>query len=212
MSNERHEFASGGKPVTERRASERITSIYRPVLIETEDFSGFCLVRNLSPGGMMGLAYAEFAAGQPITLRLPSDSTVKGKVIWSTEGKIGINFDEEIDVEQTLRELSEKSRGEFVNRSPRLEIECAGSLEIGEATVPIRMRDISQRGLKAEVNGVKPGEHVMVHLPGLECKNAVVRWTQGGLAGLNFLSPLGFVTLALWAIEQQSAEPQHSSQ
>lgn len=207
MSKERHEFASDGKPVTERRASERITSVYRPVLIEAEDFAGFCLVRNLSAGGMMGLAYAEFAEGQPITVRLPSDTAIHGTVTWSTEGKIGINFDEQIDVHQMLQELSEKSRGELVNRSPRLEIECEGSLEIDDAIVPIRLRDISQRGLKAEVTGVKPGYDAVVHLPGLECGKAVVRWTQGGLAGLNFIIPLAFGKLALWAIEQQSGEP-----
>jgi len=203
MSNERHEFSHGENSFAERRSSERVTSVYRPVLIETEDFVGFCLVRNLSPGGLMGSAFAEFTEGQPISVMLNSDLTVSGAVTWSKDGKIGIHFDQEIVVDQVLQRLSEKNQGDQINRAPRLAIECDGSLEIEEATYSIKLRDISQRGIKAEIADVKVGDVCVVKLPGLEPRKAVVRWTQGGLAGLNFVAPLAFEQLALWAIDRQ---------
>src|SRR3954466_4611345 len=108
MSNEKHEFSHSEEPPTERRSGERITSVYRPALIETEHFAGFCLVRNLSPGGMMGSVYAEFAEDQPVTVTLPAADVVPGRISWSKDGKIGIRFDEQINVEQVLRTISEK--------------------------------------------------------------------------------------------------------
>ena len=204
MSNERHEFSPDQRPVAERRSSERVTSVYRPVLIEAKNFVGFCLLRNLSSGGMMGKAFSEFAVGQQIKVRLPSDTAMSGTISWSKEGNIGIRFDDEIDVDQVLRQLSEKKPGEQINRPPRLAIDCVGSLEIGQEFIRIRLHDISQRGIKAEIKGVKPGDEGVVHLPGLECQTAVVRWTHGELAGLNFVSPLAFGQLALWVIERQS--------
>ncbi len=35
----------------DRRRDNRTTAVYRPVLLETEGFTGFCLLRNLSPSG-----------------------------------------------------------------------------------------------------------------------------------------------------------------
>ena len=204
MTSEKHEFSHQHEPPVERRSSERISSVYRPVLIETEEFAGFCLVKNLSPGGMMGFVYAQFALNQPVTVQFHPDHVVSGTISWSKDGRIGIQFDEEIDVEKILRKLADKHVGTKINRSPRLQIECEGALEFDGRSIPIKLRDISQKGIKVEVFYLKPGDEVIVRLPGIEPHKALVRWTQSGLAGLNFIRPISFEELATWVIGHQS--------
>jgi len=192
-----------GLPV-ERRADERTATVFRPVLIETEEFAGFCLVRNLSPDGMMGKVYTHFAKDTPVTIQFNPDLLVPGAVIWSEDGQVGVRFEEIIDVTTVLADLGKSLAGGKIKRAPRLQIQCDGELEIGEQTLAIEVQDISQRGIKARASRVRPGDEVLVCLEGLEPRQAVVRWTQFGTAGINFNCPLGFEQLAQWVIWHQT--------
>lgn len=202
--NAKSEHPSLDATADERRAGNRTTAVYRPVLIEMEEFAGFCLIRNLSPGGLMGVVYAQFAAGQPITVQFHPDHVVTGMIAWAKEQRIGVRFDEEIDVARVLRTLGSQSSDGRLNRAPRLQIHCEGELVAEQRTLPITLQDISQRGIKAAVPLVQPGDEFVVRLEGLEPHKAVVRWTQNGTAGLNFIRPLGFEELAEWVIQRQS--------
>jgi len=190
----------------DRRAGNRTTSIYRPALIETEDFAGFCLIRNISPGGMMGSVYADFPAEQPVRVQFHPEYMIAGAIAWSQDKRIGIRFDAEIDVDQVLRELGSKEIAGKLNRAPRLPIHCEGELVIENRVLPMTLQDISQRGIKANVSSIYSGDEVVVRLNGLEPHKAIVRWTQGGAAGLNFIMPLGFEQLAEWVIRHQSKQ------
>jgi hypothetical protein len=198
------QFPAGDAFAVDRRAEGRTTAVYRPVLIETDEFGGFCLVKNLSPGGMMGVAYAQFAADQPVTIQFHPEHVVSGVIVWSQGDRIGARFDEPIDVEAVLHNLASKHVGTLINRAPRLPIECGGEVEIDGRRLPIKLIDISQRGAKVAAGFVKPGETVVLRLEGLDPHRAEVRWTQTGLAGLHFLRPIAFEDLARWVIERQS--------
>ncbi|QGN55742.1 PilZ domain-containing protein [Novosphingobium sp. Gsoil 351] len=200
------DFQSTADLPGERRAQGRTATVFRPVLIETDAFAGFCLVRNLSPNGMRGQVYTSFAEGLPITVQFSPDRIVQGTLTWCKDEHVGVQFDEPVDVEQVLSDLARKLVEGRVNRAPRLQIECKAELIIGDRSLAIEVQDISQRGIKAVASFIKPGDEVWVRLEGLELK-AVVRWTQGGIAGLNFLRPLPFEELAHWVIRQQSQGP-----
>jgi hypothetical protein len=203
MANEKPPVSHESMPPLERRSNERVTSVYRPVLIETEEFAGFCLVRNISAGGMMGSVFAQLAEHEPLTVTFHPDWVVDGRVTWSNDGDVGIQFDQEINVEDLLRRVSEARRGTRINRAPRLQIECDARVVLDGRPIPIRLRDISQKGMKIEAGFLKPNDEVVVHLIDLEPHKAIVRWTQGGLAGLNFVRPLAFEELARWVIQRQ---------
>lgn len=193
----------------ERRAGDRTTSIYRPALIETEDFAGFCLIRNISPGGMMGSVYADFASEQPVRVQFHPEYTMEGFIAWSKDKRIGIRFNHDIDVDKVLHDLGSREIGGKLNRAPRLPIQCQGELVIEKRVVPVTVQDISQRGLKVAGSSVCLGDEVIVRLEGLEPHKAIVRWVQGGAAGLNFIMPLGFGQLAEWVIGLQSGQADH---
>ena len=188
----------------DRRAQPRAMAIFRPALIETDDFAGFCLIRNLSDSGLMAKVYAQFTEGEPVRISFNSDIITDGVIVWSKDGQIGIKFDTGIDVDDLLQKLSQSHTAGKVNRAPRLQVECEGELLSGKHRIPMRLQDISQRGIKVNVSSVWPGDEVFVQLDGLEQRKAVVRWTQGRVAGLNFVRPVGFEELAEWVIEKQS--------
>jgi hypothetical protein len=188
----------------ERRAGERTATVFRPVLIEAEEFAGFCLVRNLSQNGMMGKVYAQLAVDTPVTVQFNPDLVISGAVVWASNGQIGIRFDEIIDVPTVLSELRNRFVKGKPNRSPRLQIQCEGEMTVGERTLAIEVQDISQRGLKVRVSDVRPGDEILVCLKGLEPRKAVVRWTQLGIAGINFVRSLSFEQLAKWVIWHQT--------
>jgi hypothetical protein len=188
----------------DRRSESRTTAVYRPVLLETEDFTGFCLLRNLSSSGLMGEAYTDFAVGEPVNVQFLPGHVVSGKIVWSSHGKIGVEFDKEIDLFGSLEDMGSRYVDTHVNRSPRVPIKCEGHAEIDGHIIKLRLQDISQKGLKAIIPSLRPGDEVTVHLPQMDPRKAVVRWTQSEVAGLNFLRPIGFEELARWVIGQQS--------
>jgi hypothetical protein len=87
----------------ERRSEARGATVFRPVLIETEDFAGFCLVRNLSSRGLRGKVYTTFAPRQPITVQFTCDELVRGTLIWCKDNHI----DQPVDVPQVLANLAQ---------------------------------------------------------------------------------------------------------
>lgn len=186
-----------------QRGEDRITTIFRPVLIETDDFAGFCLVRNLSSGGLNGQVYTEFVEGTPITLDFGRQNIVSGKVKWCQDGHVGVEFEMKIDVDEILSIMASKIVEGKATRAPRLEIRCEGELRIGDKSVSMELQDISQRGLKVRASVVQPGDEVFVQLEGLSRRKAVVRWIQGGTAGLNFIAPLPLSELAHWVVWRQ---------
>ncbi len=187
-----------------RRSEDRAATMFRPILIEIEAFSGFCLVRNLSANGLKGRVYAHFASGQRVTVRFGcganDDRAIAGAVIWASDGQIGVQFDQPIDVASVLSDLARPALRGQVNRAPRLAIACDGELTIADRTLAIDVQDISQRGIKARTSYVRAGDEVTVRLEGLEPRKAVVRWTGTGTAGFAFLRPFGFEELAAWVI------------
>lgn len=186
-----------------RRSEPRAATVFRPVLIETEDFACFCLVRNLSSRGMSGTVYTAFAPGTPLTVRFGSDMAVDGTLAWCKDDHIGVRFTQTINVDALLASIVNKTKDAKLNRPLRLQVQCAAQLFINGRVLVSEIRDVSQKGLKVLCATVHAGEEVRVKLPHLGSRKAIVRWSRGGAAGLNFLSPLSFEELARWAVDQQ---------
>lgn len=187
----------------DRRGGARHALVYRPMLIERPDFTGFCLAKNLSASGMMGRFYLQCEPGTQLTVHFNDFLRVKALVAWSDATNIGIQFTDLIDVEETLAALAAPTQRGKVNRSPRLGIVMEGRALAKDRDLPFELRDISQKGIKVHCWHLRTGDEVNVVLEGLEPRRAVVKWTKHGLAGLNFLTPLNFDILGHWVIWRQ---------
>ena len=54
-------------------------------------------IRNLSPTGMMAEAPTQLAVGTDVRVELRNLPAVTGRVVWATDGRMGIAFTSEID-------------------------------------------------------------------------------------------------------------------
>lgn len=187
-------------PIADQRSDNRTSTVFRPVLVETEELACFCLVRNISVSGLMGEVYTTIAPESSVTLRFEPTSPIEGMVKWCRDGRVGIKFDHAIDVAEVLEAVSARTANGKINRSPRLEIRASGEVIFEQRPIPIEVRDISQKGVKIAATFLRPGEEVDVRLEGMRSRKAVVRWTQHGTAGLNFITPIPFTELAEWVI------------
>lgn len=186
-----------------RRSEPRAATVFRPVLIETDDFAYFCLVRNLSSRGMKSTVYTAFPPGTSLTVRFGSETAVDGTLAWCKGDHIGVSFKQPVNVDELLASIVTETKGAKLNRPLRMQVECRAQLFIDGRVLVSEVRDISQKGLKVLCASVHAGEEVHVNLPHLGSRKAVVRWSREGAAGLNFLSPLSFEELARWAVNQR---------
>ncbi|QIG52955.1 PilZ domain-containing protein [Altererythrobacter sp. BO-6] len=187
----------------EQRLRPRTVTVYKPVLVETAEVAAFCLLRDISPSGMMARTYVEYAEGSAIKVTFGCDLSVEGKVVWSRDARVGIEFDKSIDVPLLLQQLSIGLPSGLKRRSPRLQIRTFAYLSLTGRRMPVELIDISQNGVKVNAPYLQPEDEVTIELSGMSMKRATVRWTHTGFAGLKFQVPLDFNQLAEWVIEQQ---------
>ena len=201
LSNAKHALKT---EFDERRANARMATVYRPVLIEAQKFAGFCLLRNLSDTGIMGHVYVDFAQDLPVTIHFGQATKVAGTLVWCKDGRVGVRFDQTINVDDMLAKLAAKEVNGRLARPPRLQLKCKGRLIIGDRSLAIEVLDVSQRGIKVLASFIMPGDELYVEVRGLERRKAVVRWTRDSFAGLHFVRPLSFEQLAIWAVTEQA--------
>ena len=190
----------------DRRSDARTATVFRPVLIESDEFAGFCLVRNLSETSIMGHVYTDFAENLPVTIHFGQDTKVSGTLAWCTDGHVGVRFSHPVDVDGILAQITAKIVNGKLNRALRLQIRCEAKLVIGDRTLTTEVQDVSQRGVKIIASFIRPGDELYVEMTGLERRKATVRWTKNGEAGLNFVRPLSFEQLANWAVDHQTGK------
>lgn len=195
-----------GGQIEDRRKDERTTAIFRPAIIKHNPFRSLCLVRNISPTGMMAKVYSPITVGTSIIVEFDSNQSATGTVAWSKNEQIGVRFDDRVNVAEVLVETGKKGAGSKVNRPLRLEIDARGEMEVNKRILSFEVQDISQRGVKVKIPGyLNVNDEVMIYVIGLEPRLAVVQWKRSDEAGLKFTRPLGLDQLATWVAQKQTS-------
>lgn len=191
-------------PTMERRTDDRSKiSVYRSAKLRWAGYEALCLIRNISPGGLMGKLHVDLPPGEPVTVEIRSGHMIAGHVAWSSGGMVGVQFDARIDVLEVLHAPVHGEPG-LAQRMPRLRIACPTSLLAEGMRVSIALVDVSQGGVKIEADFLHEGDEVTVAIRGLDPRRGVVRWAHDGLAGIGFLVAIPFDTLARWALDRQA--------
>lgn len=182
----------------DRRDGPRALSILRVGRVVCEDADQLCVVRNISPGGVMFECLQPPAIGQRLLIELRSDKRMTGEVRWVREGKAGIQFDREINVEQMLRE----DRSPLLRhrpRAPRFVRRGSMRLILDGESIPAEIVDISISGVSCRPEmPVRTGNPVVAALDGVGATNAEVRWVRGDLTGVRFEKPLPWKPFMQW--------------
>ena len=185
-----------------RRDGERHLTLYRVGSIIIAGRRELCLIKNISAGGMMIRAYCDVACDMRVSVELKSGHPIEGAVSWVRDSSVGIAFDEPVDVIELLSASMEGPRP----RMPRIEVDCFATVRDGSEVHRMRVRDISQGGLKLEnATLIAGGTDVIVSLPGLEPQPCVVRWSDAGFTGITFNRLLALPALVAWLENQRTA-------
>ena len=187
----------------DRRDGDRLMTLYRVGSMLIEQRRELCLIKNISAGGMMVRLYCAIAEGTPVTVELKSGQPISGRISWTREHHAGVTFDQPIDVIDILSSTMAGARP----RMPRIETDCFATLRDGANNLRVRVRDISQGGVKIKCDTlVSQGADVIVTLPGLPAQPGIACWIGGGFTGVTFnrLLPLG--ELVAWLQDQRETQ------
>jgi hypothetical protein len=183
---------------SDRRGGLRALSILRVGRVVSGDEDQLCVVRNISAGGVMFECLQPPPVGRHLIVELRSDKRMPGTVRWVREGKVGLQFDHEIDVEQMLRE----DRSPLLRhraRPPRFVRRGTMRLIVGGESVPAAIVDISINGARCHPElPVRTGEPVVAALDEVGAVNAEIRWVRGDVAGVRFEKPLPWKPFMQW--------------
>lgn len=136
--------------------------------------------------------------GQELMIEIRSDKCVTGTVRWAREGKAGIRFDREINVEQFLRE----DRSPLLRHRPRPPRFIRGGpmrLVLDGESIAAEIVDIAISGVSCRPELPIPmGVPVVAALDDVGVTNAEIRWMRGDLTGVRFEKPLPWKPFMLW--------------
>jgi len=184
------------RPV-ERRLDERNSTMLR--VAKMSDGAGMqqlIKIKNLSAGGLMGIAPNPPEVGHRVDIELSSQK-IPASVIWTRQGLVGLKFDQNLDLGELLADR--KPRHGFRPRPPRLEITCKASVRVGKVYYSVNVHDISLEGMKVEpIEEYCVGKKVIVVVESLRPVKGEVRWYKDRRAGIVFEKPLGFEELSEW--------------
>jgi len=182
----------------ERRHQDRHIKILRVGAIFIDGRRELCLIRNISAGGLMAHVYSSVRPGQRVTVELKTNQQVAGHIVWVREANAGIAFDGAVDIGELLANPAQLDNG-WKARAPRVEVDRPCVLRVGARTWRVRTRDISQSGLKIDVDQeLAPGTEVMLTPEDFRPIAGIVRWQQGNACGISFNQLVPLAELIAW--------------
>jgi hypothetical protein len=186
-----------GEPAERRRHRRGIAVLKAAKLIwgRVEDL---CLIRNISPAGLMADVYFPVTIGTKVLVMVTEDLPLSGTIIWVRGSSMGVQFDEEIDVEALVAGFGKSASGHRA-RMPRLDVDAWARLRVGARVFSVRLCDVSQGGARVRVEGLSSsGDDAVLAMDRFRPVHGVVRWRHGSQAGISFNQPLGLRELMQW--------------
>lgn len=199
-----------------RLSDERAQITYNGAVLEVE-------LVNLSGGGAMVAGAFEPLLWDRVDLHLGNHGTIECAVRWIREGRIGLEFAHETqldwpqdEVAAVLREVIERSfphisfsesgEPEPVKSDPMLDdhrsaprhpLIWTGTLHHDFESLPVRLRNVSSTGAMIETSAPIPvGAEPLLELSPDVSLSSTVEWAVGDQIGLRFHSPLDMKLLA----------------
>lgn len=175
---------------SDRRGADRYRTVWRIAKIIRNGDAGLWRVRNISDRGMMLAADVPISVGERLEIALSDTVQIRGKVVWSEDGRCGVAFDKEVDVADVLKQLAAEQRATGY-RQPRLPVHSRAQAVTDEGTGSIELVDLSQHGAGFLHDGhFEVGKELDLILPGGVKRRAIVRWSRAGRGGLRLTQPL----------------------
>lgn len=183
------------------RAPRTVTTLLVGKLFSRGAAEHLCRIRNISMTGMMLETHYTLGYGSWVAVELRNGDRLQGSVVWSSEGRAGVEFAQPIDVDHILAQ-AKASLERFCGpapRAPRFDVECAARINCFGRYIDVTLENISQSG--ARICLPKPPREdteIILTVPGLPSRRCTTRWASSDKAGLIFLEPISYNDLGPW--------------
>ena len=181
------------------RSKRTLTILTVARLVLEDGREGLGRVRNISETGLMLESAMNLRIGDALSVELRSQQVLRGRIVWYQDGRAGVRLSQPIDVADAVAGLPpppKSLRRSSQPRSPRVAAECQIEVQADGHRLTAQLVDISQGGAKIVLPRImRREERVVLMVPGLPLKLALVRWTADGETGLSFAEPLPFGAL-----------------
>jgi hypothetical protein len=186
----------------ERRATGRAVSILRVARLVTDAGDQLCVVRNVSPTGMMVDVAEPPRPGEHVAVEFSSEVRVQGTVRWAIDDRFGVELDTETDLLKAFDQAPGRLRRRQP-RSPRFARSAPARIATTRKACEGTVRTVSLNGLSVAFGGDEfvRGDRVKIRVSGLPRRDGEVRWVKAGVAGIWFERPLPLHELAQWLRE-----------
>ena len=185
---------------SDRRNAPRHTAVLQVAKLIIGSFQELCVIRDVSPGGLKAEIYCPVPVGLEATVELRTGFCAHGRVAWCDDDMIGIAFDAGVSASTLLIHCSLDERIGKV-RPARLHVCVPGTIEIDGDISPIELRDASLAGMKIRaLRPLTPDTECLIAPDAMAPRPAIVRWSHGGKAGIQFAEPLRFDEFAQWRL------------
>ena len=185
-------------PSIERRRSVRHTAVHQIAKLVADGSQELCLLRDISSEGVRIEVYAPLFVGNPVTIELRTGHRETGQVAWWDEGQAGVRFDDPVPMLAMLSHCSFDERLTRI-RPPRLDVDLPGSLLVGGEKRSVRVRDVSQGGMRLRTDTIIAiGSACEILVDGLAPLDATVRWNRDAHSGILLKTPMSFARFGAW--------------
>lgn len=178
-------------PDADRRASPRIHTICFDVRLGRGGRVGLYRARNISDAGMMLNTHTRLDPGERVLIELSEPFAIEGTVTWSEETRCGIEFEQPIDCAALLQAQAERRRGDRRGGALRLATMRRATSYAENGIRAVKVTNVSHRGMGLTHDGSLAAGMLLKLIveSGVE-REARVRWTRDGRAGVCLLEPL----------------------
>jgi hypothetical protein len=196
MSGSGARSASRKMPVDlERREACRFHTVMRVARVTRAHDAGIWRIRNISDGGMMLLAAVPVAPGERLSIALSESVNVDGRVAWWDGARCGVAFDAPIDCAAVLGQLVTEQKAPRY-RPLRLPVSTRAVAFCEQGLHAVRIHDISQHGAGFTHDGCfKAGMITRLSFANGDEHRGVIRWSDGGRAGIYLIEPISCARL-----------------
>jgi hypothetical protein len=179
----------------ERRSACRFHTVMRVAKVTRANDVGLWRVRNMSDEGMMLLTHVRVTEGEPLSIALSATIILHGRAVWWDGERCGVEFDAPVDCAALLRELVAEQRGPG-HRPLRLPVSTRATVYCERGLHSVKLYDLSQRGAAFTHDGCfEAGMQTMLLFENGEEHRGVIRWTEGGRAGIYLVEPVASTRL-----------------
>ncbi|AQR73600.1 PilZ domain-containing protein [Sphingomonas sp. LM7] len=183
------------------RAPRTVTTLLVGKLLCRGTVEHLCRIRNISMSGMMLETHHPLGFGSGVAVELRSGDRLEGNVVWTSEGRAGVEFAAAIDVDHILAQVKAGPEG-FCGpapRAPRFDVECAARISCFGRHIDVTLENVSQSGARIRLpRPPREDTEIILSVPGLPSRRCTTRWSADDKAGLIFLEPISYNDLGPW--------------